>query len=527
MGTCFLKYSRLISTIRCLETKQIFYQVYYRVRLKLKLKLQLENINSYDLDLLKGISKPKSYITHKAFLFLNLKTSFKSIDWNYTLHGKLWTYNLNYFDFLNQKELSKDEGLFLIQDFISKGSALIDAREPYPTSLRAINWVKFLSKHKIKDSKIDIFLYNDLERLSKSLEYHLLGNHLLENGFGLLFGAYYFQDEKIYKKAKKILVSELKEQILDDGGHYELSPMYHQIILLRVLDCYNLVIVNTWRNHELKGLLKQSAKKMLGWLQNISWSNGELPMLNDSAPEITAASNKLYKYARTLSIQASDLQLKDSGYRKLISKYFEVLIDVGQIAPSYQPGHSHADSLQFVLNFKGLPIIVDTGISTYEKNERRQLERSTAAHNTVVLNKTNSSNVWSGFRVAERAAVIIEEEQKNFIKASHNGYRKKGLTHRRACRLKKNDFIIHDEVVSKTNMPYTALGHLHFHPNVVVKKFNEGILLNGNMLVQFIGQDSVEIKSYEFAAGFNKSIAAKKCTYTFKDKVTVHIKPYL
>ena len=76
-------------------------------------------------------------------------------------------------------------------------------------------------------------------------------------------------------------------------------------------------------------------------------------------------------------------------------------------------------------------------------------------------------------------------------------------------------------------MPYTAEGHLHFHPDVVVKKVKEGILLNGNVLVQFIGQDSVVIKSYEFAAGFNKMIAAKKCTYTFKDKITVHIKLYL
>ena len=64
-----------------------------------------------------------------------------------------------------------------------------------------------------------------------NIEYHILGNHLLENGFSLFFGAYYFQDEKFYVKAKKILTDELDEQILEDGAHFELSSMYHQIML--------------------------------------------------------------------------------------------------------------------------------------------------------------------------------------------------------------------------------------------------------------------------------------------------------
>lgn len=34
---------------------------------------------------------------------------------------------------------------------------------------------------------------------------------------------------------------------------------------------------------------------------------------------------------------------------------------------------------------------MDTGISTYEKTARRQYERGTAAHNTVVLGDKNSS----------------------------------------------------------------------------------------------------------------------------------------
>jgi len=517
----------LLVTLKHVKVKQIFYQVYYRACTKSRLKFKKKHIVSYGLVLLKGINQPKSYIARKTFSFLNITTSFESIDWNYTLHGKLWTYNLNYFDFLNQKEISKVEGLILLQDFIAKGTVLKDALEPYPTSLRVINWVKFLSKHKIQDPKIELFLHNDLERLSQSLEYHLLGNHLLENGFGLLFGSYYFQDDKIYKKAEKILVNELKEQILNDGAHFELSPMYHQIILFRLLDCYNLVINNTWKSQELNVLLEQTAKKMLAWLKEISWNNGEIPMLNDSSLGITPQTNDLFEYAETLGVESQVLQLNVSGYRKFDSRAFEVVMDVGQIAPSYQPGHSHADSLQFVLNYKGVPIVVDSGISTYEKNERRQLERSTESHNTVVLNKTNSSNVWSGFRVAERAFVLIEEDNDAFLKASHNGYRKMGLTHRRAFSMQEGFFSFQDDVISKNNNANLAEGHLHFHPNCRIKIVQDGVLLNDNVLIQFKGQDSVEIKSYQFAVGFNHLVEATKCIYTFKDKVVVEVKPYI
>jgi len=521
------KLKLLLVTLKYVKVKQIFYQVYYRACSKSRFKFIKKHIVSNDLVLSKGINQSNSYIAPKTFSFLNITNSFESINWNYSLHGKLWTYNLNYFDFLNQAEFSYDEGLTLIQAFIAKGTTLKDALEPYPTSLRVINWVKFLSKHKIKDSKIDLFLYNDLKRLSKSLEYHLLGNHLLENGFALLFGAYYFQDEEFYKKAEKILASELEEQILKDGAHYELSPMYHQIILFRVLDCYNLVVNNTWSSQGLNVLLEQTAKKMLAWLKEISWTNGDIPMLNDSAPGITPQTNDLFEYAQTLGIVSILSQLKDSGYRKFDSREFEIIMDVGQIAPSYQPGHSHADSLQFVLNSNGLPIIVDTGISTYEKNERRQLERSTESHNTVVLNKTNSSNVWSGFRVAERAFVIIEEDSDNFLKASHNGYRKIGLTHRRTLSMQDGVFIIHDEVISKKKTAYLAEGHLHFHPNCRVEKVQGGILLNDNVLIHFKGQDTIEIKNYQFAAGFNQLVVATKCIYTFKNKVVVQVKPYI
>ena len=54
-------------------------------------------------------------------------------------------------------------------------------------------------------------------------------------------------------------------------------------------------------------------------------------------------------------------------------------------------------------------MVTDVGVSTYEKNERRHLERSTASHNCISWGD-NSSDVWSGFRVGRRANVKLLQD---------------------------------------------------------------------------------------------------------------------
>ena len=84
----------------------------------------------------------------------------------------------------------------------------------------------------------------------------------------------------------------------------------------------------------------------------------------------------------------------------------KLLLDVASIGPDYLPGHGHADTLSFEMSLFGKRTLVNRGISQYGI-EVRQVERGTAAHNTVVINNENSSEVWSGFRVARRARPLV------------------------------------------------------------------------------------------------------------------------
>ena len=106
-----------------------------------------------------------------------------------------------------------------------------------------------------------------------------------------------------------------------------------------------------------------------------------------------------------------------------------------------QPGHTHADSLNYELRMDGRPVVVDTGVSTYEKNERRQYERGTSAHNCVVVDSRNSSEVWGGFRVGRRCNVRWKKEEGRCIEASHFGF---GKECRRRFEMDDQRFLVED-----------------------------------------------------------------------------------
>ena len=505
------KLQLLFNTLKHLKLIQVYYQILLRIKRRLPSIVKVTNLSNQVVFLKweKQVITPLTYFEGNSFKFLNIEHVFESqINWNFKKNKKLWLYNLNYFDFLNQENISKESGLNLIYKFIESDSKIKDGLEPYPTSLRIINWIKFISKHRIKDKIIDKILANHVSLLNKNLEYHLLGNHLLENAFALLFGAYYFGDETIYRTSKKLLESELNEQILYDGGHFELSPMYHQLLLTRLLDCINLVDNNRWKEDSLLKMMKEKAGRMLSWLREMTYQNGQIPLVNDSAYGIAVCSKQIFDYAKSLKLKTHHSSLSDSGYRRWNDGHAEILMDVGQIGPNYIPGHAHADTFNFEFVYKGRPIIVDPGISTYEKNSRRQLERSTESHNTIRLDGKDSSEVWGGFRVARRAKIISFKEGENKIIATHDGYKRMGAFHTRSFSKLDKKIIIEDIIVSKKSHQIESF--LHFHPDCNISVEEDKIKVDSDITIAFKNHRNLIVEEYDFPFGYNRTKKACK-----------------
>ena len=438
-------------------------------------------------------------LKNDIFTFLNLSAPFS--NWNENRYGALWTNNQCYFDWLGQDDMTEQEGGRWIDKFIKNFSTIRQGRGAYSTALRLMNWVKFFVKYPDACSEArDNSLYSQYRWLERNIEWQTMGNHVMEDLFALVIGSLYFEDEKRQTKYLRMLVGQLKEQILPDGAHYEQSPMYHSILLDRLLDCINIVESSDLLAESKLRVeeLKDYATRMLGHLESIVWNDESIPILNDSAIGIAPTAEQIFDYARRLGLKWEAIPMKECGFRKMISKHMEAIVDVGNVMASYQPGHTHADSLNYELRIDGSPFIVDTGISTYNKNERRQQERSTIAHNCVSPQRRDSSEVWGGFRVGKRCHTEITKITDGTIVASHNGF---SMPCKRKFEMTNDGFVVEDWYDDE------AVSYIHLA---------EGADEN-RLKVDDGGVIDIQIKPWKYSTEYNRFHNGKVMEIKFKN----------
>jgi uncharacterized heparinase superfamily protein len=213
---------------------------------------------------------------------------------------------------------------------------------------------------------------------------------------------------------------------------------------------------------------------MLLWLKRMTHPDGEIAFFNDAAIGVAPSPQDLITYACRLGVQVNLVDgrvayMSDSGYVRLVSNDALLLLDVAPIGPDYLPGHAHADTLSFELSLFRQRVFVNSGISEYGTGPIRQSERSTAAHNTVVVNGKNSSEVWGGFRVARRAYpknLMIEEVVDGVsVSCMHDGYCRlpANLVHRRAWVFSDSSLIVSDYIDGDFE---SAVAYYHLHPDI-------------------------------------------------------------
>jgi uncharacterized heparinase superfamily protein len=379
------------------------------------------------------------------FRFLNKEREVAGIvAWNDSSVPKLWLYNLHYFDDLNAEgaQARKEWHFILVRRWIEENPpADGNGWEPFPTSLRIVNWVKWTIAGNALPEGASQSLAVQARCLDQSIETHLLGNHLFANAKALVFAGLFFEGgeaDRWLAKGLALLRREVPEQILKDGGHFERSPMYHSMILEGLLDLVNLSrSYGGSASAGCRGLVpawEEMARRMLPWLGAMCHPDGEIALFNDAAFGVEPSPLELESYAQRLGLfsgvypRDGVTHLSESGYVRFQKDDVVALLDVAPLGPDYLPGHGHADTLSFEMSLNGRRILVDTGTSRYDECPERLFQRGTAAHNTVVVDDADSSEVWGSFRVARRARPfglgIKESDEETVMECSHDGYRR-------------------------------------------------------------------------------------------------------
>jgi uncharacterized heparinase superfamily protein len=310
-------------------------------------------------------------------------------------------------------------------------------------------------------------------------ETDLGGNHLLENARALVLAGSACRTEtgdRWLDLGQRIVISELDEQILPSGEHFERSPMYHCEMTAALEDVRDATRV---LRPEFSARCSAVVERMHQFTSAILHPDGEIPLLGDSVLDEAPLPPD------------GDCMPPAQGARQT-GEYWTfrsgddfLLFDAGPVGPDHLPAHAHADLLTIEVSFEGLRFIVDSGTHDYEDGALREYCRSTAAHNVLELDGENQCDVWSRFRMGRRGRPSpLECGESNDVawaSAGHDAYRHRGVGRvgRWIGCSAGGDWLIADWA-SGGGM-HTLVNRLHLHPEVeVVPESPTTLLLERN-----------------------------------------------
>ena len=444
----------------------------------------------------------------------------ESVLWNYTLQYFEWSIPIaiQYIRTNDNSWIELYKRLFI--NWTKENSEY--TWRPYPVSLRIRNLL--ISVEIIGTALENEFLclfysviYQQYDYLKSHLEKQLLANHYLENLITLVICSNLFDECKKHEIYCWELLKELKEEILADGMHFELSPMYHKIVLEDLIRVY---ISERGCSSDFLAKIRQYIIQMTCAMLSLENGFKRTPHFNDSANNIAKTKGQLAGAVRSLiddvEFNDAEREFKYAGYYKFYDningKRISVIYDAGIPGPSYNPGHAHNDCLSFELAIDGIPLFVNCGTATYVGGVLRDFFRSTEAHNTISINGTEQSQCWSRHRVARRGSGRALSVRPNGVDSIIKDY--KGNVAKRNLELHGKMIKIREKAIG--NNSACMYSYLHISPEFDLVE-NDGrldIYMSNQLICNInpIGY-TYHIKDVPFSTDFEKIETCKEIVF--------------
>ena len=327
-------------------------------------------------------------------------------------------------------------------------------------------------------------LYRQAAHLGRALPDGLYGAALLEAVIALMLaGLMLPKGERLLVKGRKIFGRELPRQLLADGGHVERSPQVMLDLLIGLIDLRD--VFNAARR-PLPDSLQITIETLASVVLMLCHGDGQPARFNDTAEidprRVEAALRRAGGKLRPLN------QLPLTGFQRMECARTLVLVDCGAPPRHGLDAHAHAGTLAFEMSIDGDPMVINCGAHPWSK-EWQQVQRTSAAHSTMVVDNVNSSMLLpprkmngGGVKIGGIALkpdiVTSRREETNgqiWLDLSHNGYEEGfGLIHRRRLYLSANgeDFMGEDQLVGKGGNSFAL--RFHLHPGVQVSMTQNG-----------------------------------------------------
>ncbi len=346
---------------------------------------------------------------------------------------------------------------------------------PHSVSLRILNLARYYSW--CVDTEADTeflqlvrrLIYKNALFLENHVEYDIGGNHLIENAVALVIAGVLFESEEVTWLSEGLTVlDEATEQFLEDGGHFELSPMYHIITLTRYLTALSLL---NERNETWPKNIAETTRRATEFVSSIRPPDNRIPLLNDSVYGEALPLESCLKYAsavdETLTESLGRETMEGSGYYWLGDGDDRLLVDGGPFGPRHLPAHSHNDFFSFLLWIEGTQLLTDTGTFHYAPSPRRQYSRSVQGHNTVQVGDVEPVPLGGQYLAGKRIQPEVRYIQTDEYVLFDGRYRRATspqYEHRRRIFSGGDWWLVDDTVTNTGNRPVKQ--RLHLHPDV-------------------------------------------------------------
>jgi uncharacterized heparinase superfamily protein len=380
---------------------------------------------------------------------------------------------------------------------------LSDAWHPFCISRRVVAWMWLWVESPPTEHQEVILasLARQVMFLTRHMEWDLRGNHLLFNLWALGIAAAFF-DGPVGARALSVvrqhLPTQLKEQILPSGEHFERSPMYHAEMLEIVEELY-VAMLTIDPDFAIK--CARFSRQMERMQRSILHPDGQIPLLGDSAfdgvpvsslkwGQVTLSSVGEERFVE--SVRTGDYWTFTSSMARLdgcpeAMKNFAarmmsgdfLLFDTGPVGADELPAHAHCDLLGLEASIGGKRFLVDSGVFDYEDSEMRMYCRSTFAHNVLQIDDVDKCDVWSRFRMGYRgwptsATHGTTEDGFHWCRATHNAYRRIGVREvGRLVACREDGLWVIAEWAGRARGKHRLTSRLHLHPDVAIERSDD------------------------------------------------------
>ncbi len=287
--------------------------------------------------------------------------------------------------------------------------------------------------------------------------------------------------EASIRQGLKILERACDRQILPDGGHVSRNPQTQATVLRDLVDVRSALLA---AEHEIPAFLLGAIDRAAPFLRMLRHNDGRLALFNGSSESEDWQIDMLLAQADARG--RAPLSAPHTGFERIVANRTVVLLDTGAPPQAGLDTHAHAGTLSLEISIGKERLITNCGARPGNRDPWATVQRSSAAHSTMVIDDTNSSEILDDGTFGRRPQNVHVERSEDdgniWVSASHDGYTAAfALEHeRRVYMAVDGDDVRGEDVLTRTEKAGTARPargfalRFHLHPSVQASLVQNG-----------------------------------------------------